>query len=194
MAWDKLPRFKSYLWDRSELAADFLTNSPPFQCSSCFSWYWVYFSVVFRRRLGIVLGTSLVVLALAFIHLPEGRLYNGRILPAYYLGAYLLAAIGVAESFRTIGMLIEAFSGQVRKIGKVLPYIGSITSVFLLIILLGLPLRSLPGGTTTGNTYKWMGFETEELNLGRAGLIGISLVTKDESEMSMVVDGKSIEH
>lgn len=167
MAWDKLPRFKSYLWDRSELAADFLTNSPPFQVVLVLAGIGFIFSVVFRRRLGIVLGASLVVLALAFIHLPEGRLYNGRILPAYYLGAYLLAAIGVAESFRTIGMLIEGVSGRVRKIGKVFPYLGSITSVFLLIILLGLPLRSLPGGTTTGNTYKWMGFETEELNLGR---------------------------
>ena len=167
MAWDKLPRFKSYLWDRSDLAADFLTNSPPFQIVLILAGIGFLSSLVFRRRLGIVLGLSLIVLALTFIHLPEGRLYNGRILPVYYLGAYLLAAISVAEIFRIAGLFFQGMAGKVKQLGKIIPHAGSVASVLILIVFLGLPLRSLPGGSTTGDTYQWMGFETKELNLGR---------------------------
>jgi len=167
MAWDKLPRFKSYLWDRSDLAADFLTNSPPFQVVLILAGLGFLLSLIFRRRLGIVLGASLVVLALAFIHLPEGRLYNGRILPMYYLAAYLLAAISVAEFLRIAGLFLQGLAEKVKQLGRVLPHAGSVVAVLVLIVFLGLPLRSLPGGSTTGDTYQWMGLETKELNLGR---------------------------
>ena len=37
-----------------------------------------------------------------------------------------------------------------------------------LIAYLGMPLRVLPTGSMSGNTYSWLGFQTEELNLGRS--------------------------
>ena len=40
-------------------------------------------------------------MAVAFVVLAEGRLWNARLLPFYYLGLYLLAALGVAEVGRT---------------------------------------------------------------------------------------------
>ena len=36
-----------------------------------------------------------------------------------------------------------------------------------LVAYLGMPLRVLPTGSMSGNTYSWLGFESEELNLGR---------------------------
>ena len=40
--------------------------------------------------------------------------------------------------------------------------------VLLFIFYLAVPLRVLPGGEMNGNTYKWMGYETEDLNIGRS--------------------------
>lgn len=168
MAWDKLPRFRSYLWDRSDLAADFLTNDPPLQLVLVLAGIGAITSLIFRRRLGLVLAGSIGVLALAFIHLPPGRLYNGRILPAYYLSAYLLAALGVAEMLRLAGRGLDGLLAKRQQPGTILVAVGSIAATLGLIVALGMPLRALPLGNMDGNTYRWMGLETQQFNLGRA--------------------------
>ena len=43
-----------------------------------------------------------------------------------------------------------------------------VLAVLTLIIYLAIPLRVLPGGSMEGNTYRWMGVETQNLNLGRS--------------------------
>ena len=169
MAWDKLPRFRSYLWDRSELAADFLTNDPPFQVVAVLAVVGTVMSLVFRRRLGLVLAGSMLVMGLAFIHLPEGRLYNGRILPAYYLCGYLLAALAVAEFLRLAGRLVDGLqAGRWRPAGSAVTAAGAVVAAVALIVSVGLPMRALPGGRLDGNTYRWMGLSSTEFNLGRA--------------------------
>ena len=40
--------------------------------------------------------------------------------------------------------------------------------VVLFIFYLAVPLRVLPGGKMHGNAYQWMGYETEDLNIGRS--------------------------
>ena len=122
-------------------------------------------SVLFRRRLGLVLAGSGVILLLAFIHLPEGRLYNGRILPAYYLCAYLLAGLAVAEVLRLLGRLVD---GLVGLGGRTVAGVGTVVATLAALVVLGLPLRALPGGSMDGNAYRWLAWETEDLNLGRS--------------------------
>ena len=165
MAWTKLTRFRSYLWDRESLAADFLANEPPLQPVLVAALCGAVLSVLFRRRLGMVLAGTGVLLLLAFIHLPEGRLYNGRILPAYYLCAYLLAALAVAEVLRLSGRLLDGLAGRG---GRGLAGFGAVACTLAVVVMLGLPLRALPGGSMDGNSYRWLGLETEELNLGRS--------------------------
>jgi hypothetical protein len=165
MSWTKLTRFRSYLWDREGLAADFLTNDPPLQPVLIAALLGAVLSVLFRRRLGMVLAGTGVLLLLAFIHLPEGRLYNGRILPAYYLCAYLLAALAVAEVLRLLGRLIDGLAGRG---GRGLAGFGAVACTLAVVVMFGLPLRALPGGSMDGNSYRWLGLETEELNLGRS--------------------------
>ena len=169
MAWHKLTAFRSYLWDRSDLAADFLTNDPPLQPVIVLAGIGLIFSVAFRRRLGFVLAGSALFMGLAFVHLPEGRLYNGRILPAYYLCLYLLAGMALADGLRLMGRLIDGCrrSGTNRP-GRFVSGGGAAVVFLTLILLVGMPLRVLPGGTTEGNAYRWMGLETTELNLGRS--------------------------
>jgi hypothetical protein len=165
MAWHKLTRFRAYLWDRDGLAADFLTNDPPLQPVLIAALVGAVLSVLFRRRLGLVLAGSGVLLLLAFIHLPEGRLYNGRILPAYYLCAYLLAGLAVAEVLRLLGRLVD---GLVGLGGRTVAGVGTVVATLAALVVLGLPLRALPGGSMDGNAYRWLAWETEDLNLGRS--------------------------
>ena len=169
MSWHKLTRFRSYLLDRDQLAADFLTNDPPLQVAILVAIVGLVVSIAFRRRLGFVLAGSAVLLGLAFVHLPEGRLYNGRILPAYYLSIYLLAAIGVADVLRLAGRLVDGIRRSARGLsGRLVTGGGAVLAFMALIIYLGMPLRVLPTGSMSGNTYSWLGFQTEELNIGRS--------------------------
>ncbi|GIT01162.1 MAG: hypothetical protein CM1200mP26_28740 [Acidimicrobiales bacterium] len=126
-------------------------------------------SVAFRRRLGFVLAGSALILGLAFVHLPEGRLYNGRILPAYYLSIYLLAAMGVADVLRFVGRLVDGIVRSSTGLpGRLVAGGGAVAAFLAMVVILGVPLRVLPGGSTEGNTYRWMGIESTELNLGRS--------------------------
>lgn len=60
-------------------------------------------AVVLRRRSGLALVGIGVVTAVAFVALPEGRIWNARLLPFWYLTLHLLAAVGVAEVGRALG-------------------------------------------------------------------------------------------
>ena len=66
----------------------------------------VVLSIAFRIRVGLYLTGCTLLMAVAFVVVGEGRLWNARLLPFYYLGLYLLAAIGVAEVIRTIAILV----------------------------------------------------------------------------------------
>ncbi len=98
MGWGKDQRYLSALWSRSEFDYNFLINHPPLQVFvalalvSCPLLFWK------RSRLGMALAVTAVMVAVAFVALPEGRLWNVRILPFYYLSVYLLAALGVGEA------------------------------------------------------------------------------------------------
>ena len=168
MGWEKLTSYSSYLWSRDELAADFLTNDPPLQLAIALAIVGAVLSLIFKRRVGVVLAISTGALALAFIYLPEGRLYNGRLLPAYYLSIYLLAAIAIAETIRVLGLLVNKAAKGTERLGNLVSGGIGFLVVALFIFYLAVPLRVLPGGKMEGNAYQWMGFETEDLNIGRS--------------------------
>ncbi len=168
MGWEKLTSYGSYLWSRDQLAADFLTNDPPLQIAIILAVLGTVFSLLFRRRIGVVLAISAALLALVFVYLPEGRLYNGRLLPAYYLCVYLLAAIAIAETLRILGFLVNRRVRATQQSGIVVSGSLGLLVVVLFIFYLAVPLRVLPGGKMQGNSYQWMSLETEDLNLGRS--------------------------
>jgi 6-pyruvoyl-tetrahydropterin synthase-like protein len=53
--------------------------------------------LIARRRASITLTSMAAVFAVAFVVIPEARLWNARLLPFYYLSVLFLAACGVAE-------------------------------------------------------------------------------------------------
>ena len=63
-------------------------------------------SIIYARRTGITLVALAVIFAAVFRFEPQGRLWNARFLPFWYLCIYLLAAVAVAELAAAIGTLL----------------------------------------------------------------------------------------
>jgi hypothetical protein len=104
-----------------------------------------------------------VVAAVAFMIAPQGRLWNARLLPFYYLSLYLLAAIGVGYIGRTVATLIAR--DPTRPVRPVMGFVAIAGAVVGLVVL-ALPLHAMPNyvgipghgiqlGQESGSTYKW---------------------------------------
>lgn len=118
-------------------------------------------SVLHRRRLGLFLAGSAAVAALAFWLAPDGRLWNARLTPFYYLCLYLLGAIGVAEVGRLLAALVAP---DVRRPLRAVRAGVAVGGALVVLVALGLPLRALPGGTVGADTltYRWGPLSTKD--------------------------------
>ncbi len=129
---------------------------------------------------GVALALTAVAAALVFRFLPEGRLWNVRILPFYYLAVYLVAGLGVGEALRRLAGFIDRrvpsrpAEFETRTAKRPRPSPGVLVSVGLVVVsvaavlvMVGMPLRSLPGGSLHDDgKYRWGPFSTAEVNLG----------------------------
>jgi hypothetical protein len=105
-----------------------------------------------------------VVLAVAFVLLPQGRLWNARLLPFYYLCTYLLAAIGVVEIARA---LLHRFSAEHPYRRRMALAALPIAAILVTMVGVGMGLRTLPGGHTdvADNSYHWLGLTARDDNV-----------------------------
>ena len=243
MGWGKERRYLSSLWSRSSFDYGFLVNDPVLQmfvvvavAGSALLLFRKSRPLRFRgwSRLHMALALTGVIFAAAFVVMPEGRLWNVRILPFYYLTVYLTAALAVGELIgwgrswldRRPAARIEAGedvgrsggragrradpahtgeavgsdalgsdaldwaarerSGQERETprpdaaGLHLParparaLAGSLAAggcvalgALAVLVMVGLPLRSLPGGGLGDDgAYRWGPFSSSDSNLG----------------------------
>lgn len=112
-------------------------------------------SIAFRVRTGLFLAAVTVAMAVGFVVVPEGRLWNARLLPFYYLGLYLLAAVGVAELARTIAVLVARDPERPSVVG---PALAVGLALMGAIVAVGIPLRTLPFGQERADgSYQWLG-------------------------------------
>lgn len=65
-------------------------------------------AVVLRDRFACVLALGAVGSGLAFAFLPSGAVYNGRWLPFWFLFTALVAAFGLGELFRGLGLVLAS--------------------------------------------------------------------------------------
>ena len=187
MGWGKERRYLSSLWSRSSFDYGFLVNHPVLQV-------FVVVAVagsallLFRRsgplrfrgwsRLHVALTVTGVIFAVAFVVMSEGRLWNVRILPFYYLTVYLTAALAVAELIgwgrswldRRHAARVEA-GADVSRFAALAGSLAAGGCVALgalaVLVMVGLPLRSLPGGGLGDDgAYRWGPFSSSESNLG----------------------------
>ncbi len=118
-------------------------------------------SIIFRRRLGMFLGLLALVFAVAFVLLPQGRLWNARLLPFWYLCLYLLAAVAVAEFVTSAALL---FSRRLDRPNPAITIGAPVLASLATLVAVALPLRVLPFGQTSsdGSSYSWMGLSTTD--------------------------------
>ena len=115
-----------------------------------------------RKRPHLLLGIMTVLAGVAFVLLPQGRLWNARLLPFYYLGIYLLAGLGIVEVVRALALRFAGDRPLVRRnVLRAVPVAG----VAFALVWAGLALRTLPlGHTDAQNRYHWMGLTASDDN------------------------------
>ncbi|MGH3370663.1 MAG: hypothetical protein ACRDPR_11740, partial [Nocardioidaceae bacterium] len=111
-------------------------------------------SIALRLRVGIFLLLTTILMGVAFVVTPEGRLWNGRLLPFYYLTALLLAAVAVSETTRTIMLLARERRAEPAAAG-VLTAVGSLAAM---LVVVGTPLGALPFSHRVEGGYEWPSF------------------------------------
>ena len=119
-----------------------------------------------RVRFGMAMTMVAVAFAALFLLLPEGRLWNVRLLPYYYLAINFMAAIAIAEIGRLLASATRSFGLGRRAVAAA--FAPAALASLVVFIAFGLTLRSLPGGTVDDQgRYSWLGvFQTTERHLG----------------------------
>jgi len=154
--WQRVPYF-----DQDETWGDYLL--PHSGAENDLRWAFILafvgfgLSLALRLRAGIYLGVLAAVNALVVWQMPEGQLWNARLLPFYYLAVILLAGVAVGEVVRLAAALVRP--GQ-----HVKAPVGAVTAVawtLVVVVFVGLPLGALPGDEPTtdeagqANGYAW---------------------------------------
>jgi hypothetical protein len=124
-------------------------------------------SVALRLRAGIFLTLTTLAVAVAFVVVPEGRLWNGRLLPFYYLTTMLLAALAVSEVVRTIADLVR--NGRRSPVGAGVPV--ALATLAATVVIVGVPLGQLPGTEKTETGVSWPRFSPWSIDAEPASFI-----------------------
>ena len=107
MGWGKERRYLSALWTRTDFDYDFLLDDPPLRPFVLLAAAGVVACLMRRTRLTMALAGTAGFFALVFVMLPEGRLWNVRILPFYYFSIYMTAFLGLGEVVKSSHAIIR---------------------------------------------------------------------------------------
>jgi hypothetical protein len=124
-------------------------------------------SVALRLRAGIFLAVTTLACAVAFVVVPEGRLWNGRLLPFYYLTVVLLAGLAASEVVRTIVGLVR-YPRRDPVAAGVPAALGSLAAV---VIIVGVPLGQLPLTESAEGGYDWPRYSPWQISARPASFI-----------------------
>ncbi len=153
MGWEKKTDYANMLYSRVKLDPQ-LVDSPKISWIMLGAAAGALLSLIWGRRSGIFLTCVSVVFAAGFILAPQGRLWNARLLPFYYLSLYLLAALGVAEIGRLLSLLVAR---DVMRPVRAITAATALAGMAVGIGMVALPLRSMVGGSldTASGVYYW---------------------------------------
>jgi hypothetical protein len=151
MGWEKLPYVDQTIWQHL-----FPSKTPDVDLRWAFglALLGAVVCLVRRMRAGIFLAVVSVAVGVAFVVIPEGRLWNGRLLPFYYLTVLLLAGVAVAETAKIIAR--RAQTGRPRPLSAGVP--TAIGALLVTLVLVGLPLGALPFDERADAGFDWPSF------------------------------------
>ena len=118
-----------------------------------------------RKRPHLFLAAMAVIAGLAFVLLPQGRMWNARVLPFYYLSIYLLAALGATEVVRS---LTVRFADRRPAVRTNLTRAAPVLAVLAVLVFLGMQLRTLDdlgGSTGADGRYHFLGMTSSADNV-----------------------------
>ena len=161
MGWEKREDPYNMLFAREQMDGGQMVNHPSLWWVLAFAAAGLLLSIIWGHRGGLFWGLMAVTMAIAFVLVPEGRLWNARLLPFYYLSLYLLASIGIAEIGRLLSVL---FARDVTRPVRAIPVVTAFGGLAVGLIVLALPLRVLPffGEVGSDNTYRWLFLSTDD--------------------------------
>ncbi len=127
-------------------------------------------SIAFRRRSGLFFLGMAAITAAIFVGAPEGRLWNARALPFWYLCLYFLAAVAVAEAGVAIAQLFAADPKYPSaRLLRATPLVTAFAAWLFVGIPLGVVPKWIPAPTTTDHSFvsdwaKWnySGYERKD--------------------------------
>jgi hypothetical protein len=151
MGWEKLPYADQTIWEHL-----FPSKTPDVDLR------WVFglallggiVSLALRLRAGVFLLIVSVAVGAAFVVMPEGRLWNGRLLPFYYLTVMLLAGVAVAETAKLVAR--RARLERPPPLAAGVP--TALGALVVTLVLVGLPLGALPFDQRDGAGFDWPSF------------------------------------
>ena len=159
MGWEKRTQFVDLLFRRENLDGG-LTDTPRIELVLVLAFLGLVMSVAWKRRAGAFFVLTAIAVAIAFVVVPQGRLWNARLLPFYYLMLYLLAAVGIAELGRTIATLVAR---DPAKPPRSITAGTAVAACLVVLLALAMPLRSLPGGSVQADgSYRWLFLSTTD--------------------------------
>ena len=186
MGWGKEQRYLSALWSRSSFDVDFLANQPPLQLFIVLALAGTVVAAIRRSRLPVILTLTAAIFAVVFVILPEGRLWNVRILPFYYLSVYLSALLGIAEMaiglIPTSKLIKSKLSNKLKSAKRpngntkfsaetALSAGVALTVTAAVLVTVGMSLRVMPGGKLNEDgAFQWGPFKATYLTLGPSWL------------------------
>lgn len=156
------PYFNDMGWERrTDIAAALLTT--PMRWLLPVAIIGGVLAIATRDRVGMVFAVVAPVAASGVASLPDGKLWNARLLPFYYLAVYMLAAVGIALIARFCG---AAVSERLDRPDARVVYGAPILALAVALVGISLPLRVLPGGSLgEDGTYRWLGLVSNKTSL-----------------------------
>lgn len=149
--------FNDMGWERlNDVGPALLTN--PMKAALPVAALGVFLAFATRDRMGMLFSITALVSASAVANLPDGKLWNARILPFYYLSVYIVAAVALAYVARySAATVSERLDNPDKRV------LVSATAAGLLATLglISLPLRILPLDQAQGDgNYRLLGIST----------------------------------
>ena len=173
MGWEKLHKYWEYLLPGSvgrgatrllggaaNAEADGLLGNGDMTVVILLALAGVVLAFLLQRRVGIYVALLGLVFAVAFVAVPQGRLWNARLLPFWYLCLYFLAGLALTEVARGVARFVVP--GRREPPWPVLAVTG-LSLALVVIAGVAFPLRALPNGSTGADgVYSWLGLRTTD--------------------------------
>ncbi len=154
--------FNDMGWERKDLVGPLLLTTP-MKFALPVAAVGAVLSLASRDRIGVMFTIMAVVFAMAVANLGEGKLWNARLLPFYYLSVYLAAAVAIGLVVRLSAVAISERLDDPHR-----PSMAAAMAFGMAATLIGisLPLRTLPGGeVNAAGVYTWLGLRNYEGSL-----------------------------